>query len=62
VAYIIASNCLHCGFLQLDFTISAMKKAAALQNNASLLQSSQLLHLGIKLVPISSHADVDAAL
>jgi hypothetical protein len=39
-----------------------MKKAAALQNNASLLQSSQLLHLGIKLVPISSHADVDAAL
>jgi hypothetical protein len=45
----------------LDFTITAMNKAAALQKNASLLQPSQLVHLGIKLVPISSHADVDAA-
>lgn len=48
--------------LQLDFTLAAIKGAAALQKSAPLVQSSQLLHLGIKTVAVSSHADIDAAL
>ncbi len=47
--------------LQLDFTFAAIKGAAALQKHAPLVQPSQLLHLGIKPVLVSSHAEIDAA-
>ena len=49
-------------FAQMDFTISAIKEAALLQTNVSLVHTSQLLKLGIKTVLIRSHADIDTAI
>jgi hypothetical protein len=46
----------------MDFTISAIKEAALLQTNVSLVHTSQLLKLGIKTVLIRSHADIDTAI